>query len=198
VGLIELLCLVRSKPTRLEPAPTSETVSSASIHCLRHALFSRSPPSVLRSGRPLPAPTLARLCLRPACANKQVSFRPRGFSPPRRLPPASQCGLVASHCRSWGSPRCFHPPACASRLRRANQPARLGSFPRCAHPSKILPARSASTTHRDVPEGPRVTSWRCPPAVMRHGTDADSTAQARQRPHPCLLHAALDFGALFH
>jgi len=32
-------------------------------------------------------------------------FRPRGFAPPRRLPPPPACGLVASRSRSWGSPR---------------------------------------------------------------------------------------------
>jgi len=34
-------------------------------------------------------------------------FRPRGFSPPRRLAPLRPCGLVASRSRSWGPPR-FH------------------------------------------------------------------------------------------
>jgi len=38
-------------------------------------------------------------------ATSEVSVRPRGFSPPRRLPPRSACGLVASRCRPWGSPR---------------------------------------------------------------------------------------------
>jgi hypothetical protein len=31
-------------------------------------------------------------------------FRPRGFSPPRRLPPPDGHRLVASCCRPWGSP----------------------------------------------------------------------------------------------
>lgn len=34
-----------------------------------------------------------------------IVFRPRGLSPPRRLAPPGLCGLVASRCRSWGSPR---------------------------------------------------------------------------------------------
>jgi len=33
------------------------------------------------------------------------AFRPRGFAPPRRFAPPRPCGLVASRCRSWGSPR---------------------------------------------------------------------------------------------
>jgi hypothetical protein len=33
------------------------------------------------------------------------AFRPRGFSPPRRLAPLRPCGPVSSRCRSWGSPR---------------------------------------------------------------------------------------------
>jgi len=32
------------------------------------------------------------------------SFRPRGLAPPRRFSPPMARGLVASHCRSWGSP----------------------------------------------------------------------------------------------
>jgi len=35
----------------------------------------------------------------------EIPFRPRGFAPPRRLPPLGGRGLVASRCQSWGSPR---------------------------------------------------------------------------------------------
>ena len=45
------------------------------------------------------------------------AFRPRGFSPPRRLAPLRPRGLVSSRCRSWGSPR-FH------RLRKPTSPRR--------------------------------------------------------------------------
>jgi hypothetical protein len=35
-------------------------------------------------------------------ATRRILFRPRGFSPPRRLSPRSGCGLVASRYRPWG------------------------------------------------------------------------------------------------
>lgn len=60
------------------------------------------------------------------------SFRPRGFSPPRRLPPPAACGLVASHYRPWGSPgfRVRRSIACmAARVLPHRCPA-LQSFPR--------------------------------------------------------------------
>lgn len=37
------------------------------------------------------------------CCHAGPSFRPRGFSPPRRLAPPEVRGLVASRCRPWGS-----------------------------------------------------------------------------------------------
>jgi hypothetical protein len=45
--------------------------------------------------------------------------RPRGFSPPRRFNHPMRCGLVASHCRSWGSPRL--PLACPHRPKPLSQ-----------------------------------------------------------------------------
>jgi len=45
----------------------------------------------------------------PALPDADITFRPRGLSPPRRVPPRGGCGLVASRSRSWGSPR-FAPP----------------------------------------------------------------------------------------
>lgn len=37
------------------------------------------------------------------CCQAGPSFRPRGFSPPRRFAPPEVRGLVASRCRPWGS-----------------------------------------------------------------------------------------------
>jgi len=37
------------------------------------------------------------------CCHAGPSFRPRGFSPPRRVAPPEVRGLVASRCRPWGS-----------------------------------------------------------------------------------------------
>jgi hypothetical protein len=53
--------------------------------------------------RPLPRGVSALLRFRRAIS--EIAFRPRGFAPPRRFPPHLVCGLVASRCRSWGSPR---------------------------------------------------------------------------------------------
>jgi hypothetical protein len=65
-----------------------------------------------------------------------IPFRPRGFSPPRRIAPRGGCEFVAPRCRPWGSPRF---PS------RAPGPPRgfglaSGRFPRCgSHPSKSSP-----------------------------------------------------------
>jgi hypothetical protein len=39
-----------------------------------------------------------------------IPFRPRGFSPPRRVAPRPACRFVAPCCRSWGSRPCRRPP----------------------------------------------------------------------------------------
>lgn len=59
------------------------------------------PPGVHSRLRPfeLPRPTGAFGASQPATR----SFRPRGFSPPRRLSPPAARRLVASCCRPWGS-----------------------------------------------------------------------------------------------
>jgi hypothetical protein len=62
------------------------------------------------------------------------SFRPRGFSPPRRLAPPRPCGPVASRCRSWGSPR-FH------RVRRPGFPAMRSCPPKPCSPPAATPPR---------------------------------------------------------
>jgi len=87
-------------------------------------------------------------------ANLEIPFRPRGFAPPRRLPPLGGRGLVASRCQSWGSPRflrCAVLPqaeACEHNVRRISRDA--------LYPSKNLPSPIAVPRHRG----------RCPPAVL--------------------------------
>jgi hypothetical protein len=67
------------------------------------------------------------------------AFRPRGFTPPRRLPPPVVRGLVASRCRSWGSPRFRRRPT-RSGLRRARlDPSDRLSRDGLSYPSKALP-----------------------------------------------------------
>jgi hypothetical protein len=87
-------------------------------------------------GLPRPLPS-ARRCHAPC------SFRPRGFSPPRRLPPPAARGLVASHCRPWGSSGFRLDARCAG--------AR-GGFPADAMPSRAFPTRTA------VPASPRAVA----------------------------------------
>jgi hypothetical protein len=67
--------------------------------------FSKDRPSIDMTGRcPLPAACgLPRPLPSARRCHASCSFRPRGFSPPRRLPPPAARGLVASHCRPWGS-----------------------------------------------------------------------------------------------
>jgi len=81
--------------------PDVGTPGSLSWGCRRSPLRrtqSRSPLPVrpfrdLPSSRRLPTSTV---------------FRPRGFSPPRRITPPRPCRDVAPDCRPWGSPR-FRP-----------------------------------------------------------------------------------------
>jgi len=94
------------------------------------------------SGGPAPAP----VCPLPApegafgmsVPSDTILFRPRGLSPPRRLAPHELCRLVASCCRSWGSPRCCR---CARRPGRSLSVERP-TFPRRAsYPSKYATRR---------------------------------------------------------
>jgi hypothetical protein len=60
-------------------------------------------PSVVRPfARPLPE---AEASFGPTVPPVDFSFRPRGLSPPRRLPPRSGCGFFAPRYRLWGSTR---------------------------------------------------------------------------------------------
>jgi hypothetical protein len=43
--------------------------------------------------------------LRADGANRRLTFRPRGFSPPRRFSPRRGCGFVAPRCQLWSSTR---------------------------------------------------------------------------------------------
>jgi hypothetical protein len=85
--------------------------------------------------RPLPAPEGA---FGASVPSDTILFRPRGLSPPRRLAPHELCRLVASCCRSWGSPRCSR---CVRRSGRSLSVERP-TFPRRAsYPSKYATRR---------------------------------------------------------
>jgi len=78
---------------------------------------------------------------RPVRANEQVTFRPRGLSPPRRFSPdwrrRHYCSLLPILGFITFCTRCrLHEPA----LERADSPARPRDSPRCVHPSKNSPS----------------------------------------------------------
>jgi hypothetical protein len=71
--------------------------------------------------------------LRSDGATRRISFRPRGFAPPRRFPPHRLCGFVAPRCRSWGSSRFAVPPG------RLSAAGSCGPFPA----TRFLPSKSS-------------------------------------------------------
>jgi hypothetical protein len=79
------------------------------------------------------------------CCQAVHTFRPRGFSPPRRFAPPEARGLVASRCRPWGSPG----------FRRRAWPARVASPP-VPCPPELSPLAKPLPRHR----GP-LPSCRC-------------------------------------
>jgi len=89
---------LRRSPVRapITPPPTPKRASAS---------------RVFAAERPLPR-TLPHASV--AGSHPCNSFRPRGFAPPRRFPPLGGRGLVASRCRSWGSPRFREPDSRSS------------------------------------------------------------------------------------
>lgn len=75
--------------------------------------------------------------LRQIGAIRPVMVRPCGFSPLRRVAPPRLCGLVASHCRSWGSPR-FHTGR-AGRFHLARPVLSRGAVQTLRRPSRRQP-----------------------------------------------------------
>jgi hypothetical protein len=100
-SLIELL----SRALTSCPDPRQPWISSPGVR----------PATISRWARASLAPPSATVCVHswtslaghpcPRDAISPISFRPRGFSPPRRFPPHMGCRLEAC-CRPWGSP-CF-------------------------------------------------------------------------------------------
>jgi hypothetical protein len=80
--------------------------------------------------------------LRSDGATHRILFRPRGFSPPRRLAPHRRCGFVAPRCRLWGPSR-FPGPVPPSRWRWV----RAVRSPRRGTPYEEFPS-SAAVPHR--------------------------------------------------
>jgi len=82
-------CLVRAARHHCR-ASSHGVVQRAPLHRRRRRVHSRSDVAIRPSGQGYQPLSV---------------FRPRGFSPPRRLAPLRSCGLVASRSRSWGPPR---------------------------------------------------------------------------------------------
>jgi hypothetical protein len=106
-----------SWPWLLFRAPLCPGRITASSRGIRHGMRSRA------DRRIAPPSTSSRASTPMRCRHRtgpelpaRAAFRPRGFAPPRRVPPLWSRGLVASRCRSWGSPRfvCIgrHPCGC--------------------------------------------------------------------------------------
>jgi len=130
-----------AKPAR---SCTSACRSRASFRRLRRVSSSRSPPSVLRLGRPLPTPCRNKASSAPRChphgsrSALVVSHHLDGFLRP------DGADIVAVRCRSWGSP-CFldHSPVPAFPKDRV--PAGL------AVPHDALTPRSCSLSAAPAP-----------------------------------------------
>jgi hypothetical protein len=99
--------------------------SSAFRPCCRHTRWRSTP----RDRDPL----------RPDAATRRISFRPRGFAPPRRLAPSRCRGLVASHCQP-GVRRVSDPP------RQTIETAwSMRAFPPAHHTPRRIPLISSRT-----------------------------------------------------
>jgi hypothetical protein len=124
----------------------------------------------------------SRGSLRPDGAIRQVPFRPRGFPPPRRLPPHRGCGFVAPRCRLWGSAR-FLLPASVRARRLAGAPShspRRGSYPSKSSPHQ-QPYRITAAVAL-VPLLPAPLARTCPAGAER---PSSGSRGHRRRPAPC-------------
>jgi hypothetical protein len=83
----------------------------------------------------------------------RLVFRPRGFAPPRRLPPRGGCGFVAPRCRSWNSPR-FTMPSSA-RSRESHRRTDIDSRDAGLVPYEDFPPSVAVPRHRDCSRSPQ-------------------------------------------
>ncbi len=131
------------------------------VRAARHRCRASSPGVVQRSplhrhqsGSPLPAGCPAFGARQPA----SPVFRPRGFSPPRRLAPPRSRGLVASRCRSWGSSR-FRPsrnelPRDAVPALRSLAPLRQLRLPADLEVALSIRVEPRVSRHRPRPFGP--------------------------------------------
>jgi len=157
------------------PTPTGPSVPSiARRDCLSWGL-SKDRPSVVPASGVHSRHTLADVPSERAC-HGTLAFRPRGFSPPRRLAPPNTCACIATRSRPWGSPRFV--------ARSAGCPARPAP-PRDAFPAlRSLPSARSCKSPR--PE-PARTHARC---LALRGRTSPARCRAVHRP-PCPLTLSL-------
>lgn len=170
--------VVRS-PSRLPGAATARPSGALRVRRrLSHPLGSVPPSASFKvfqrtappsTSPPVSTPGAMQVALRLAFGRSLPAtrtFRPRGLSPPRRLSPPTARGLVASHCRSWGSSG-FHltPP---SQWWTERLPRRCRTLQSLPHPH----SRTC------------ISASRCPPAVSscvlgHQGSSASRPCSAR-------------------
>jgi hypothetical protein len=147
------------RPLRSKPEPTTLlTLASPSKRSPeRWSRLAAGPPLMrfacpstdMTCARPLPGAS----SLRPDAAKRRVPFRPRGFAPPRRLPPHTARGFVAPRSRS-GVHRVsdVSEPVPSTSIRRSRserwRTSRASSPRRGSHPSKSVLVDSRSPRHR--------------------------------------------------
>ena len=136
----------------------------------RSAWCYRAPPSGFSKDRPsidmadrCPLPATGPSCLGLAAFGRTMPpscmFRPRGFSPPRRFPPPETRGLVASHCRPWGSSGFRAAPAVQ---------ACVGASPPMPHPPEPSPPVQPYPRHREpLPSCRFQVAFPVPPGPVR-------------------------------
>lgn len=100
--------LVPCSPDVLRAAHPPPCARAPDLRVLPAVRFSKDPPSIAPEP-PSPLPGF-RITAGPSPIGRYASrmFRPRGFTPPRRLAPRRPCPHCCSGSRSWGSPS-FHP-----------------------------------------------------------------------------------------
>jgi hypothetical protein len=164
-------CL-RFRPCNAWPSPST-------IRRLRRVSSSRSPPSVLRSVRPLPtgaeAPVIGPLVpSRESRSVRVVSLHLDGFL---RSDGAS---IVAARCRPWGSSRFPHSPACPCDSRKSHRSARPTSFPTMHSPREDAPHPQRGSLLTAPSEDVAITQGRSLHDVSREAPLPRRLAQRRR------------------
>jgi len=148
-----------SKRSHAQREPLTTIDESKAPGSSSHGI-TRYPPSLYDRPR-VHSRTLRRALIGPSVRPDDISFRPRGFSPPRRLSPRGGCGFVAPRCQPWGSSRFLRRATWCVRRRPGRRPF---SPRRGSHPSKGSPRQqpyriTAAVALLPFPSIPSPTTW---------------------------------------